>query len=593
MESECRKSRRYKVDLRAVIPMLMLLLFAGNDARGAGLDQKFVNDHPDRTWTETVGGIFTSGKSVAVVIGISSYIGEDKGGYPELHTTAMDADKVVRFLRDDAGFDVIYVLTEEKVTKARIEQLMIDEARLAVGPHDRFLFYWSGHGDQLVVGERKLGFLPMANSKRNEFSGMVSMGDIARWDTYISAQQALFLLDSCLSGLAGTEQKGPRGSRLQQLSQSGHHLITAGQAGENVIAGDKWTGSLFTDSFIKGAQGEAYSYDGVITLWSIYDYVLRRVDIEREAVRWDQPLTPKISSLTSGPGAFFFTPPALKNERHAPAASKPDSRSESKGNESEFADIDAPNRASSSERAARSLPLVQQLADNIDFRNAVTNKDAISSLVGIATTQEGRDKDAIVSILKDKLQRRSEVQYDTLGRAVRKALLEAIVKIRHHDIRDDFIDGQLVNADLVAVDLSNVRAAGVSFSAAFLLGTNFQGADLRGADLSSSSLRNVRFDNAQLDSANFGDADWFNAAGLTAAQLTTISPKGLKPCPANTNGKYSKAGFVNYANLHYGVRYENWSDDEQKDAAHYWSQYSRPRGSAIWPRRCASNAPDA
>jgi Caspase domain/Pentapeptide repeats (8 copies) len=568
----------------AILAFTMVLSIQSSAVLGTGLDQKITNDHPDRTWRDTVGGFFTFGKSVAVVVGISGYMGEDKGGYPELRSTAHDAEKMVRFLKDEAGFDIIYVLTDEKVTKDRIEQLMLDEVRIVVGPHDRFLFYWSGHGDQLVTDGKKHGFLPLVKSKHDEYSTMVSMGDIARWDTFLSAQQALFVLDSCLSGLAGTEVKGLHSNRLQQLSQSGHHLMTAGEAGENVIAGDKWTGSLFTDSFIKGAEGEAQSYDGVISLWSLLDYIQRRVTIEREAVAWRNQLTPQINFLTAGPGAFFFIPVIPVALRSSDKAVSPAGTSSSgpKGRTDDSGNLDLPSlREDPMEtqgKTARSEPLVRQLAENIDFRNAVTNKDAISSLVGIAVTQGEGQQDAIVSLLIQKLQHPSTVQYDTLGRSVRKALIEAIVKIRHHDIRKDFLDGQLVNIDLVGADLSNVGAAGVKFTDAFLIGTGFQGADLRGSDFSSTSLRGVRFDNAQLNSASFAGGDWFNAGGLIATQLKTISPKELQPCPTDAKGKYSKSSFIKYANSHYGVHYEDWANDEQSDASRFWAEYSHPGG---------------
>jgi hypothetical protein len=563
---------------------LTVFLVVGNAAAWAGgRDEKIINEHPDLSWARTVGGLFTSGKSVAVVIGISDYRGTESGGYPKLRTSANDPGKMVQFLKDDAGFDIIYVLTEEKATKERVEQLMIDEVRLTVGPHDRFLFYWSGHGDQLLVGERKHGFLPLASSKLNEFSGMVSMGDIARWDTYLSAQQALFVLDSCLSGLAGTEEKGPRDKRMQQLSQSGHHLVTAGEAGENVISGERWSGSLFTDSFIKGAKGEASALDGLVSLWSLLDYIQSRVAIEREAVRWEKSLTPQIRFLTAGPGAFFFAAGSPRSSGEvASRAESHDARSETKG------DSDAVGTTVSSvapegnralpEQRPRSAPLIDQLADNIDFNNAVTNRDAISSLVGIAGTQGDKERDIIVAVLKQKLQRPSSKSYDSLGRAVRKALLEGIIKIRHHDIRNDFLDGQLVDIDLVGADLSNVKAPGVKFSNAFLLGDGFQGADLRGVDFSSTSLRNAHFDNAQLDSAVFSGADWFNAGGLTVAQMKAASPKGLIPCPTTAKGKYSKSTFIKYANDHYGVAFESWADEEQSDAAKFWGEYGRPNG---------------
>src|SRR5271163_1213608 len=150
---------------------------------------------------------------------------------------------------------------------------MIDEVRIVVGQYDRFLFYWSGHGDQLTIADRRRGFLPLAGSKREEFSGMISMDDISRWDSFLQAKQTLFLLDACLSGLAGLQVKSPNDNRFQQLSQAGHHLLTAGTGGEIAISGERWNGSLFTDSFIRGARGGASHPDAIISLWSLFDYV--------------------------------------------------------------------------------------------------------------------------------------------------------------------------------------------------------------------------------------------------------------------------------------------------------------------------------
>ena len=85
-------------------------------------------------WTSKAGDLFVAGKSVAVVIGISNYMGPPKGGYQSLPTARFDAIKMKRFLLEDAVFDVVYLLTDEKVTKERIERLMIDQIPREVGP---------------------------------------------------------------------------------------------------------------------------------------------------------------------------------------------------------------------------------------------------------------------------------------------------------------------------------------------------------------------------------------------------------------------------------------------------------------------------
>jgi hypothetical protein len=223
-------------------------------------------------------------------------------------------------------------LTDEDVTKQKIDHLMTDEIPRVVGQYDRFLFYWSGHGDQMITTDNHaLGFLPLADSKRDVFSTMVNMEDIARWNSYLSAQQALFVLDACLSGLAGSEEKGVQDTRLEQLSQSSRQLVTAGTDQENVIAGDKWTGSLFTDSFILGAKGAAQHSFGIVSLYSLIDYIQERVAIEKEAANWSKSLTPQVRKLRAGNGAFFFTLNADGTNVTGPLAATPNQTPESKG----------------------------------------------------------------------------------------------------------------------------------------------------------------------------------------------------------------------------------------------------------------------
>jgi Caspase domain/PAN domain len=288
----------------------------------AGREGVFPNPRPDRTWGRTAGGIFTSGKSIAVVIGISNYIGTRAGGYPALPTAKRDADKMVDFLLNDAGFDTVYLLTDEDATKVKIDRLMTDVIPAVVTARDRFLFYWSGHGDQRFSGDgRPFGFLPVADSKSKEFSGMVSMQDLERWDRYLDARQALFVLDACLSGLAGFQTKAALNARLEQLSLPARHLITAGTKDEIVISGDRWGGSLFTDSFILGARGQARSPSGIVSLPVLLDFIQERVARERELVNWSKSLTPQIQSLQHGEGYFFFTP--IGSVGPAPSAATP------------------------------------------------------------------------------------------------------------------------------------------------------------------------------------------------------------------------------------------------------------------------------
>jgi hypothetical protein len=74
------------------------------------------------------------------------------------------------YLFDEAGFDYVHVLTDEKATKPRIEELMVDILPGMIGNTDQFLFYWSGHGTQRPNPQGgQLGYLPLASSPKDRY----------------------------------------------------------------------------------------------------------------------------------------------------------------------------------------------------------------------------------------------------------------------------------------------------------------------------------------------------------------------------------------------------------------------------------------
>jgi formylglycine-generating enzyme required for sulfatase activity len=311
--------------------LLALALVAGASMASAGEDRVYEGDATARSVRDYVARLLGQdwagdSRRYALVVGISDY--GDDAGYRDL-PTADDAHRMRRFLIEEAGFDHVHVLTEEHATKARIEELMDGVFPRLVDGNDRFLFYWSGHGDQrALAGGGERGYLPLAGSKRGQWWRMIGMDDIEDWDETLRARQALYLLDACFSGLAGVAAKSRlRDLTLEQLARPSRQLLTAGTAEEEAIAGDRWGGSLFTTAVLDGLRGAAdattaYAPDGVVSFSELVGYVKLRVADEKERAGWRSAITPQPRDLRVNQGEFFVVlPPEADPEADAGPAS--------------------------------------------------------------------------------------------------------------------------------------------------------------------------------------------------------------------------------------------------------------------------------
>lgn len=253
-------------------------------------------------------------RSYALVIGISEF-GDDLDPLPATEDNPGD----IRELLIQQGFDVVITLTNERATKERIELLMKDVFPAMVGAKDRFLFYLSGHG---VVQDSGEGYIPLTASD-GWYSRMLAMRDVRTWNGSLrNARQVLFLLDTCFSGLAGLEpQSNPRNRAIDQLARKGHHLVTAATQGEQTIASNTFSGSIFTSSIIEAVLGGADQEilwdadgdglresvrDGVVSLYELLSHVRTQVAVKAEAVGWGAPITPHLYPLQASEGEFFF-----------------------------------------------------------------------------------------------------------------------------------------------------------------------------------------------------------------------------------------------------------------------------------------------
>ena len=292
----------------AKLVLFFCLAVAGSSSFAQGIDQAFIRP-TDQSFADRLlvrAGFSEIKRSYALVIGIDEF-----DAFSKL-PTSQDPIRIKDYLIDEAGFDHVHLLTGDKVTKERLEELMLDEFRQAVKPQDRFLFYWSGHGVTIGQGPGARGFLPLKSSAKGRISTMVSMDDIADWDSYLDAHQVLYLMDSCFSGLVGAApQSDLEQITREQLSGPSRHVITAGRADEQTIAVDQLGGSVFTHALLKGLRGAADSAnalgkDDLVSVGELKAYLGQEVTRLRERFRWQNSITPQIRDLEGSDGAFFF-----------------------------------------------------------------------------------------------------------------------------------------------------------------------------------------------------------------------------------------------------------------------------------------------
>jgi len=128
----------------------------------------------------------------------------------------------------------------------------------------RLLVYYSGHG---WTDGKKTGYLVPVDAPKEDADGflasLVSMDEIKGWSFQSRAKHALFVFDSCFSGIVFSSRSNTRPSALflNDAVRKVRFFITAGTEDEQVPAK-----SDFTPYLIKGLQGEADPWQtGVIS----------------------------------------------------------------------------------------------------------------------------------------------------------------------------------------------------------------------------------------------------------------------------------------------------------------------------------------
>ncbi|MBI3637126.1 MAG: caspase family protein [Candidatus Rokubacteria bacterium] len=242
------------------------------------------------------------GASWALVVGIDTY-----QHAPPLSYAANDARAVAAVL-PRLGFQHVRVLLDEQATKAAIEQVVYDEFQRRMGPNDRLLVFFAGHGVTVTLprGGEEGYLVPVDGDATRPALTAIAMDEVRKMGRRVPAKHILFAIDACFSGFAVSRNIAPESvgeaDLAAALQEPVVQVLTAGRKGQRAI--EEEGHGLFTRRFLDALRGLAdRDHRGFITGSQLGVWVGTRVTRDSGGRQ-----TPQFSAL-DGEGDFVFVLP--------------------------------------------------------------------------------------------------------------------------------------------------------------------------------------------------------------------------------------------------------------------------------------------
>ncbi len=257
------------------------------------------------TITDTNGSkILSYSGSYALVIGQSDYT----AGWQDLNAIPRELDEVEAVLKDQG-----FVVERKSDLNSRDFKLTFENFinKYGYDKNNRLLFFYSGHGHSR--GDK--GYIvpvdapnPHSDDK-GFFRKAITMNQVVTWARNIESKHALFLFDSCFSGMVFKSKNIPRPRQISRaMSLPVRQFITAGSAEEEVPAKSTFT-PAFVHALAYGA-GDGNN-DGYITGMELGLYLWNEVPKHTTQT----PQFGKIKDLKLSHGDFVFK---VKNKSKPP-----------------------------------------------------------------------------------------------------------------------------------------------------------------------------------------------------------------------------------------------------------------------------------
>lgn len=163
----------------------------------------------------------------------------------------------------------------------------LDRLRKVAEPGDTVCIYFSGHGWRSKDSDESF-LLPVDASRDALETNAISASLFSERLDAIKAGRLLVFLDACHAGGAGTikdgfsaeeEERYISAKAIEVLSEGvGRAIIASSRVDETSLILPAARNSAFTSALLEGLEGAAdFQNDGLIKLFSLYDYVAERV----------------------------------------------------------------------------------------------------------------------------------------------------------------------------------------------------------------------------------------------------------------------------------------------------------------------------
>ncbi|MBK9337467.1 MAG: caspase family protein [Lewinellaceae bacterium] len=233
-----------------------------------------------------------------MVVGISNY---QHNSIPDLKYADKDARAFADWLQSPAGGSIpednINLLTNEKATISAVGTALHSMLEVCKSG-ERFIFYFSGHGDVETKTRNQPGYLLCHDSPANVYMvGALNLRDLQEIISTISENgvKVVLITDACHAGkLAGEGVGGAQATAAALLQQVANEVkIMSCQPNEFSLEGEQWGGGrgVFSYNLLEGLTGLAdNNTDNTVNLFEIRRFLEDRVPAQT-APHPQMPLT--------------------------------------------------------------------------------------------------------------------------------------------------------------------------------------------------------------------------------------------------------------------------------------------------------------